>query len=86
MPLWARTVYDFLLAYRLRTVPRADLLDPALTPLYQAWVASHLRAVRSGRLCRLQPNSLVEELRAALSKADKPYLIARWRWPDRFNP
>ena len=39
--LWARIVYDFLLAYRLRTINRGHLLG-ALTPLYLAWVASHI--------------------------------------------
>ena len=39
--LWARIVYDFILAYRLRTINRGHLLG-ALTPLYLAWVASHL--------------------------------------------
>ena len=23
---------------------------------------------------------------AAAFEADKPYLVSRWRWPDRFNP
>ena len=39
--LWVRIVYDFILAYRLRTLNRGHLLG-ALTPLYLAWVASHL--------------------------------------------
>ena len=45
--LWARIVYDFILAYRLRTINRGHLLG-ALTPLYLAWVASHLTLVSSG--------------------------------------
>ena len=39
--LWARIVFDFILAYRLRTLNRGHLLG-ALTPLYLAWVASHV--------------------------------------------
>jgi len=79
--LWARTVYDFLLAYRLRTINRGHLLG-ALTPLYLAWVASHLQLVGGD-------SNLVEqhiEATAAAFEADKPYIVARWRWPDRFNP
>ena len=45
--LWARIVYDFLLAYRLRTINRGHLLG-ALIPLYLAWVASHLGIIASG--------------------------------------
>lgn len=78
--LWARIVYDFALAYRLRTINRGHLLG-ALTPLYLAWVASHLVLVGSGT----QPEKHIQDLAAAF-EADKPYLVSRWRWPDRFNP
>jgi glucosylglycerate synthase len=78
--LWARIVYDFLLAYRLRTINRGHLLG-ALTPLYLAWVASHLNLVSSGTA----PEKHIQDLAAAF-EADKPYLVSRWRWPDRFNP
>ncbi len=78
--LWARTVYDFLLAYRLRTINRGHLLG-ALTPLYLAWVASHLLLTSHGT----SPEQHVEAVAAAF-EADKPYLVSRWRWPDRFNP
>ena len=46
--LWARVMYDFVLAFRLRTLNRGHLLG-ALTPLYLGWVASYLLAPRSGR-------------------------------------
>jgi len=78
--LWARIVYDFILAYRLRTINRGHLLG-ALTPLYLAWVASHLTLVSSGT----PPEKHIQDLAAAF-EADKPYLVSRWRWPDRFNP
>lgn len=78
--LWARIVYDFALAYRLRTINRGHLLG-ALTPLYLAWVASHLTLVNSGTA----PEAHIHEL-AATFETDKPYLVSRWRWPDRFNP
>lgn len=79
-PLWARIVYDFVLAYRLRTLNRGHLLG-ALTPLYLAWVGSHLQMISSG----IEPERHVAETVAAF-EADKPYLVSRWRWPDRFNP
>lgn len=73
--LWTRIVYDFVLAHRLRTINRSHLLG-AFTPLYLAWVTSHILGS--------QPNSL--ETLASAFEADKPYLVSRWRWPDRFNP
>ena len=79
--LWARTVYDFVLAFRLRTINRGHLLG-ALTPLYLAWVASHLRIADSDPGLAEQH---IEETAAAFV-AEKPYVLARWRWPDRFNP
>jgi hypothetical protein len=78
--LWARIVYDFLLAYRLRTINRGHLLG-AMTPLYLAWVASHiLQTVLDG-----DSERHIEAVAAAF-EAEKPYLVSRWRWPDRFNP
>ena len=78
--LWTRIVYDFILAYRLRTINRGHLLG-ALTPLYLAWVASHLILVNSGTA----PETHIQQL-AATFENDKPYLVSRWRWPDRFTP
>lgn len=77
--LWARIVYDFLVAYRLRTINRGHLLG-ALIPLYLAWVAGHFNVTASGT----PPERHIEAVAAAF-EADKPYLVARWRWPDRFN-
>jgi glucosylglycerate synthase len=78
--LWARIVYDFLLAYRLRTINRGHLLG-ALIPLYLAWVASHINITAT----ETDPEQHVEAVAAAFA-TEKPYLVARWRWPDRFNP
>jgi hypothetical protein len=78
--LWARIVYDFLVAYRLRTINRGHLLG-ALIPLYLAWVAGHINVTASGTNAERHIESV-----AAAFEADKPYLVARWRWPDRFNP
>jgi hypothetical protein len=78
--LWARIVYDFLLAWRLRTINRGHLLG-ALVPLYLAWVASHFHTTENG----VTPEQHIEAVAAAF-EAEKPYLVSRWRWPDRFNP
>lgn len=77
--LWVRIVYDFVLAHRMRTINRGHLLG-ALTPLYLAWVASHILSGQAGSTDN-PPESL-----ARAFEADKPYLVSRWRWPDRFNP
>jgi hypothetical protein len=77
--LWARIVFDFLIAYRLRTINRGHLMG-ALIPLYLSWVASHINVTASGTA----PERHIETVAAAF-ETDKPYLVARWRWPDRFN-
>ena len=82
--LWTRVVYDFILAYRLRTINRGHLLG-ALTPLYLAWVASHLLRTTTGASDFITPDQHIEAVATAF-EADKPYLVSRWRWPDRFNP
>ena len=78
--LWVRIVYDFVLAYRQRTINRGHLLG-ALTPLYLAWVASHIIRANGGTA----PEQHIQELVATFEN-DKAYLVSRWRWPDRFNP
>lgn len=78
--LWARVVFDFVLAYRLHTINRGHLLG-ALVPLYLAWVASHINIGASG----VDPEQHIEAVAAAF-EAEKPYILSRWRWPDRFNP
>jgi hypothetical protein len=77
--LWVRIVYDFILAHRQRVINRGHLMG-ALTPLYLAWVASHIVAGQQGAVA-----DPTESLAKAF-EADKPYLVSRWRWPDRFNP
>ena len=66
----------YVLAHRLRTINRGHLMG-SLTPLYLAWVASHIQAGANA--------SSLDALARAF-EADKPYLVSRWRWPDRFNP
>jgi trehalose synthase len=80
--LWVRIVYDFLASYRSRVVNRSHLLG-ALMPLYLGWAASHVLAISGQREEVAQQR--VDALANAF-EADKPYLLARWRWPDRFNP
>ncbi len=84
--LWVRIVYDFLVAFRGRAVNRNHLVG-ALMPLYFAWTASHLLAL--GSEVEPGPERTAEERIEALAQVfetDKPYLLARWRWPDNFNP
>jgi hypothetical protein len=80
--LWARIVYDFAVGYHLGTMDRTLLLR-SMTPLYLGWVASFVREARD--LDRAGVEARVERLCRAFELA-KPYLISRWRWPDRFNP
>ena len=79
--LWARVVYDFALAFHLRTLNRSHLLG-AMTPLYLAWVASYLRTVSD------DPTRAAHaiEITASAFETEKSYIVSRWRWPDRFNP
>jgi glucosylglycerate synthase len=79
--LWARIVYDFALAYRLRRIGRVHLLG-ALTPLYLGWVASYAQEV--GVASTAEADQRVEQL-AQVFEANKPYFVSRWRWPDRAN-
>ena len=79
--LWARTVYDFALAFHLRSLNRGHLLG-SFTPLYLAWVASFLRSSEVGEMDQAD----LLEITAHAFEQEKPYLVSRWRWPDRFNP
>jgi len=79
--LWARIVYDFILAFHLRTINRGHLLG-AFTSLYLAWVASYLRSAGHSSSAS---SCVIAETESAF-QLEKPYLLARWRWPDRFNP
>lgn len=80
--LWARTIYDFALGYRLRVIARDHLLR-SLTPLYLGWLTSFILAGRA------LPESAIEarlERTGLAFEDEKPYLISRWRWPERFRP
>jgi hypothetical protein len=80
--LWVRIVYDFALGHRLRTINRDHLLK-SMTPLYLAWVASYARDLETAVGAEVEQR--LERLSAAY-ESGKPYLVSRWRWPDRFNP
>lgn len=77
--LWARIVFDFLVAYRLRTLNRGHLLG-AMIPLYLAWVAGHINTVKAGTSSEAHTEAVVSAF-----ESDKQYIVSRWRWPDRFN-
>ena len=80
--LWVRIVYDFALSHRQRSINRDHLLK-AMTPLYLAWVASYTLEVME--LAGNGFRTRLDRLALAYEK-QKPYLLSRWRWPDRFNP
>ena len=80
--LWARIVYDFALAHRLRTISRDHLLK-SMTPLYLAWIASYVHDLGNEGEAALEHR--LERLSLAY-EACKSYFVSRWRWPDRFNP
>lgn len=80
--LWARIVYDFALAHRLRVMSRDHLLS-AFVPLYQGWLAGFALELPDA-----DPAAAEQRIEALCLKfeSEKPYLISRWRWPDRFSP
>jgi glucosylglycerate synthase len=80
--VWARILFDFSLVYRLRTIGRDHLLR-ALTPLYLGWAASFIRQIHEAGSDDVERR--IETLGLTM-ESQKPYLISRWRWPDRFNP
>jgi electron transfer flavoprotein alpha/beta subunit len=54
-----------------------------MTPLYLGWAAGYAKEVEAAE------EAAVERRLERLSNAyevSKPYLVSRWRWPDRFNP
>jgi hypothetical protein len=80
--LWVNIVYDFLVAYHVRSVSRQHLIG-AFVPLYLGWAASHVK--RMAGLTDDQAEAQTVALTAAF-ETQKSYLMSRWRWPDRFSP
>ena len=80
--LWVRTVYDFALGHRQRSISR-DHLIRSLTPLYLGWIASYTLELENATPAEIEAR--IERLSSAY-ETNKPYLVSRWRWPDHFNP
>ncbi|MGH8437035.1 MAG: hypothetical protein ACRERX_21825 [Pseudomonas sp.] len=80
--LWARIVYDFAIAHRTRVMNRDHLLS-AFTPLYSGWLGGFIEEMQTAG--EAEVDARIEKL-CLQYEAEKPYLISRWRWPDRFNP
>jgi hypothetical protein len=80
--LWVHVLYDFILGYRQQVISREHLLR-AMTPIYLGWVASYALEVQSLRHAAVEDR--LEKLCLSFETL-KPYLLSRWRWPDRFNP
>jgi hypothetical protein len=79
--LWARIIYDFAVGYRLRVLAREHILR-SLVPLYLAWLASFIIEVRDRTDDEV---ALRLERVCAAFEAQKPYLISKWRWPERLR-
>jgi hypothetical protein len=80
--LWVRIVYDFALGHRQRAINRDHLLR-SMTPLYLGWIASYALEMETAAAPEVEAR--IEHIARAYEAA-KPYLVSRWRWPDRFNP
>jgi glucosylglycerate synthase len=80
--LWCRVVFDFALGYRLRPINRNHLLG-AFLPLYLAWLGSFAREMQDAT--NSQAERRIQQLCQSY-ESQKPYLISRWRSPDRFSP
>jgi hypothetical protein len=79
--LWATIIYDFALGFSLRVLP-ADHLLRSLTPLYSGWLASFVLQLEGATPDAV--DAQVEQVCLAF-EAEKRYLIARWRWPERLR-
>jgi hypothetical protein len=73
--LWARLVYDFLLAYRTRVVYRSHVAQ-SLAPLYLGRAASLVVETRGRPASAV---TLATERLAQVFEEQKPYLVDRWR-------
>jgi len=73
--LWARIVYDFLLAYRARVMYRGHIAQ-SLAPLYLGCAASLVLETRN------RPDPALAQAAERLARAfedEKSYLVDRWR-------
>jgi hypothetical protein len=78
---WADIIYDCIIAYSQRVLPRDHLLR-SLTPLYSGWLASFV--LQMGGATTEEADERIDRLCLAF-EAEKRYLISRWRWPERFR-
>jgi hypothetical protein len=78
---WARIVYDFAVGYHLQAV-RRDHLMGSLTPLYFGWLSSFV--VQMQHACATDVDQRLQAIDRGFED-EKPYLISRWRWPERFR-
>ena len=78
---WARIIYDFTVGHHLQVIRRDHLLG-CLTPLYLGWLSSLVLHTQDAAA-----TAVAERLEAVCRgfEAEKPYLISRWRWPERFR-
>lgn len=80
--IWARVVFDFAVAHMTRIVERRQLLR-SMAPLYLGWLAGLAQAAST--LDDEAFDARVEAIAVGFER-EKRYLVARWRWPDEFNP
>jgi len=80
--IWARAVFDFAVAHMTRIVERRQLLR-SFAPLYLGWLAGLAQAAST--LDDAAFEARVEAMAVSFER-EKRYLVARWRWPDEFNP
>src|SRR4051794_2070796 len=80
--LWARVVYDMVLAWHQRLLP-LDRLVTSLIPLYFARVASLI--FETTELTTDQAEAFVER-QARVFELTKPYLVERWRRSSAAQP
>ena len=80
--LWARTIYDLVLATR-RGILDAETLVNALVPIYFGRVASLVGEARA--MTTAEAEDLVER-QARQFELDKPYLVERWRAASAATP
>jgi hypothetical protein len=78
---WARIIYDFAVGHHLHIIRREHLLG-SLTPLYLGWLASFV--LETGHADGPAIEARLERVCDGF-ESEKPYLISRWRWPERFR-
>jgi hypothetical protein len=72
--LWARTVYDFAMAYN-RGIQDPDKVVDAMTPIYYGRVASFV--MQTAEMTTAQAEEVIEE-QAEVFEREKPYLLKYW--------